>query len=402
MINRNEGNGQQELEEKEFAELLAEASLDERRLERGQRVEAVIVQVTPEWVFIDIGGKSEGYLDRKELLDSEGRLKVKVGDVISAYYLSSSNNGRLFTTRVTGGRAVKEYLEDAKRSGIPVEGLVEREVKGGLEVKIGGGLRGFCPSSLAGLRRSDDTGLLLGQRLSFKVTEYSEDGRKIVLSRKAVLEEEQRERKEALKETLREGMTVRGTVSAIRQFGAFVDIGGVEGLLPVSEVGWDRVDDIGSRLAVGQEVEVAVLRLDWEKDRISFSLKQTLPDPWQGVDERYVEGSSHIGMVTRLTDFGAFVSLEPGVEGLVHISRLSPGTRIRHPREVLAEGQQIRVRVETLDKARRRMSLSLDRIGAPGEISEEDLRGYAEAARRPAITLGEVLGSRLAGRVKKQ
>ncbi len=237
----------------------------------------------------------------------------------------------------------------------------------------------------------------MGQGLSFKVIEYSEDGRRIVLSRKAVLEEEQRDRREALKETLREGMKVRGTVRAIKQFGAFVDIGGVEGLLPASEVGWDRVDDIESLLAVGQEVEVAVLKLDWERDRIAFSLKQTLPDPWQGVEDRYPEGSSHSGVVTRLADFGAFVSLEPGVEGLVHISRLGAGTKIRHPREVLAAGQHIRVRVEGVDRPRRRISLSHDSMEA-----QDDLPGHTEAPRTPPLTLGEVLGSRLAGRAKKR
>jgi len=400
-MDHNDETMDETVEEKSFAELLAETPVDRGRLEQGQRVEAIVVHITPEWVFLDLGGKSEGYLDRKELLDEDGRLTVKEGDTIVAYYLSSRQNEKLFTTRITGGQAARNFLEDAFRSGIPVEGVVEKEVKGGFEVKVAGTLRGFCPFSLASLRRMEDPNQFVGQRLSFKVSEYGEGGRNIILSRRAILEEEQLKKKEALKGTLREGMTVRGAITAIRDFGAFVDIGGVQAMLPISEVGWDRVKDIRDRLAVGQEVEAAVLKLDWDKDRITLSLKQTLPDPWERVEERYPEGSFHAGQVARLTEFGAFVSLEAGVDGLLHISKLGVGKRIKHPREVLTEGQAIQVKVEALDKGKRRLSLSLAGPDAQDGHGEEDYREYVGTRPRAGVTFGEILKSKLAGEEEK-
>lgn len=388
--------GAEEAEGKSFAELLEERPPDQGWLKPGDKVEAVIVKLTPEWVFLDLGGKSEGYLDARELQDAEGQVTVKEGDTISAYFLSSRHNEKLFTTRIGAGEAGRAYLEDAWRNGIPVDGTVEKEVKGGFEIKIAGSVRGFCPYSQMGRARVEDPAAVIGQALSFKIMEYGEKGRNIVLSNRVLLEEERRKEKEALKASLSEGMIVTGTVVSILDFGAFVDIGGIQGLLPVSEVGWDRVADLKEVLSVGQQLEVAVIRLDPAKDRLTLSLKKTLPDPWGDVEQRYPAGSLHSGKVARLTKFGAFVTLGPGVDGLVHISKLGAGKRISHPRDVVTEGQILEVKVEAVDSGKKRLSLVPAGVEAEPKEEKEDYRRYLGKDNRPMGTLGDALKAGLA------
>lgn len=390
-------------EEESFAELLEGSLVKPARYTPGQKVEARIVKISAEWIFLDLGGKSEGYLERKELQDEEGNLTVAEGDVIQAYFLSTANQELRFTTRIAGGEAGRHYLEDAWENGIPVEGLVEKEIKGGFEIKIAGELRGFCPYSQMGLQRVANPAELVGQHLPFRITQYGEKGRNIIVSHRSILEEERRKQREALRESLQEGMTVTGTISSIRSFGAFVRVGIVEGLIPISEIGWDRVEDIHERLAVGQEVEVVAMKLDWEKDRLSFSLKQALPDPWSGVEEDFPEGSQQRGTVVRLTDFGAFVSLAAGVDGLIHISKLGAGKRINHPREVVAKGQMVEVKVEKIDKENKRLSLSLARPEKVEEEpeAEEDFTPYLKGKSSSMGTLADLLKAKPSDKKKK-
>jgi small subunit ribosomal protein S1 len=387
----------EEREEESFADLLQESSVKPVRFNPGQKVTATIVKISSEWVFIDLGGKSEGYLERKELLDDEGNLAVNEGDRIQAYFLSTDNNDLRFTTKISGGEALRHHLEEAWENGIPVEGLIEREVKGGFEIKIAGELRGFCPYSQMGLQRMGNPADRLGQHLSFRITQYGERGRNIVLSHRSILEEELQVQKEALKGSLQEGMTVSGRISSIRSFGAFVTVGALEGLIPISEIAWDRVEDVSERLEVGQEVEVVVVKLDWEKDRFSFSLKRALPDPWGSIEKEFPEGSRHHGTVVRLMDFGAFVTLTPGVDGLLHISKLGAGKRINHPREVVSKGQVVEVKVDSIDKDNKRLSLSL-----AGSDHEENRKGESDdystfLKERPDSmgTLADLLKSKL-------
>jgi small subunit ribosomal protein S1 len=355
----NKEENMEETDDKSFAELFEQSFKKPSRIEPGQKVEAVIVKITDEWIFLDLGDKSEGCLDKKELLDPDGKLTAAEGDRVSAYFLSAENNERLFTTRVSGGAAGNQYLEDAFHNRIPVEGVAEKEIKGGYEIKIAGSVRGFCPYSQLGLRRSDTPQDVIGKKLLFKITEYRDNGRSLVLSNRKVLEEERERIREELRKTLQKDMVVKGTVISLRPFGAFVDIGGIECLLPIAEVGWSRIDDLSSVLSPGQEVEVKVMELDWEKNRISVSLKAALPDPWLQLPARFPEESCHTGMVARLAPFGAFVTLAPGIDGLIHISQLGQGKRINHPREVLAEGQAIEVRVFKIDTESKRLSLAL-------------------------------------------
>jgi small subunit ribosomal protein S1 len=387
--------------EESFADLLAKSLVEAGRLEPGQKVEATVLKITGDWVFVDIGQKGEGVVDKKELLDADGQLKVAEGDRIPVYFLSSRGGEMRFTARV-GGDAGLGQLEEAWRGGIPVDGLVEKEVKGGYEVKVAG-RRAFCPYSQIALRGGSPEEYL-GKHLSFRIAQYGESGRNIVLSRRALLEEERARQKEALKATLREGMTVHGTVTRIQDFGAFIDIGGVEGLLPISEVGWGRVEDIRDRLREGQEVEVVLKAIDWERERFTFSLRETLADPWQEAARNYPEGSCHRGVVSRLAPFGAFVTLEEGVDGLLHISRLGAGRRLSHPREAVKEGEVLEVKIEQVDREARRISLSLAEVSRAAEEEAQTLetfRRQTEEAPKGMGTLGDLLKAKLEKKGKK-
>ncbi|HIJ79197.1 MAG TPA: 30S ribosomal protein S1 [Deltaproteobacteria bacterium] len=350
-----------------FADLFGKTEVVESRMEPGQKVAARVVRLGKDWIFLDLGGKSEGSIAKNEFVDDEGQLTVQEGDSVEVYFLSVKNNEKLFTTRVSGA-AAQGHLEEAFHSGIPVEGTVDKEVKGGFEVKIGGKIRAFCPYSLLDMRRVTNAEDYIGQTYSFRVTKFSENGRNIVVSRRAILEAARGELKDKLQESLKVGDTVNGVITNIRDFGAFVDIGGIEGLIPVSEIAWGHVEDINERIAEGQEVSVTVLKLDWENDRYSFSLKETMPDPWEDINRKFPEGSTHTGKVARLTDFGAFVTLAPGIDGLAHISKLGAGRRINHPREVVQMGDVIEVRIDSVDLDKKRLSLS---VPAPDKAEEK-------------------------------
>ncbi len=385
-------------EEESFAELFARSYSDPGRLEPGQKVTARILSISGDWVFIDTGRKGEGVLDRKELLDSHGNLTVAIGESVTAWFISAGGNELRFTTRLGGGAAGSSQLEDAWRGGIPVEGFVEKEIKGGYEIKVGGSVRAFCPFSQIDLRRANPEDFI-GKHFSFRITEYAEGGRNIVVSRRSLLEEERLQEKEALRESLAVGQTVRGTVTSLRDFGAFITIGGIEGLLPISEVGWGRVADIREVLTEGQEIQVVVKSLDWEKEKFSFSLKDTLPDPWEQAVLAFPEGSYVTGRIARLVNFGAFVTLGEGVDGLIPISRLGGGKRINHPRDVLKEGETLEVKVESVDRDSRRISLSpaaASRAATQAEAELVDFRKIAaEGAVRSLGSLGDLMKARL-------
>ncbi len=399
-----------ENEEQSFAELFAQSPVRQDFLKPGHKIEARIVKITGDWIFLDLGGKSEGYLDRKELADEEGNISVTEGDVITAYFLSSKHSEKLFTTRLGAGDSARDYLEEVWRSGIPVEGMVEKEIKGGFEIKLAGGMRGFCPHSQMGLSRLDKGQDYLGRNLPFRIVEFGERGRNIILSHRAILEEEKKKGEEALKATLTEGMIVAGTVVSLRDFGAFIDIGGMQGLLPVSEIGWERVTDINERLTVGQSLEVAITKLDWENNRISLSLKSTLSDPWEAVPASFPEGSVHTGKVVRLTPFGAFINLGPGIDGLLHISKLGKGKRIAHPRDVVKEGDNLEVRIDAINREQKRISLSPVETdpeeaaaGAAATDREhgDDYRAYMDKTPKSMGSFGDIMKGAL-GKKKKR
>jgi small subunit ribosomal protein S1 len=362
-------------EKKDFGQILAEfeggdAAETGKGPKVGDKVKGKIVSITDENVFVDLGGKAEGMLEAAQVRDAEGNLTVKEGDTVDATVAAIDENGNLVLRRRAGGRQggrkqqeVSAELRQAYENGLPVEGMVTGINKGGAEVQLSG-MRAFCPLSQLALRYVEDPQQFVGQRLTFKISRL-EEGRtrpNIVLSRRAILEEEAQNRAAETKEKLKIGATLTGKITSLTTYGAFVDLGGVEGMLHVSEIGYARVSHPKDVFTVGQEIEVQVIKVEPGKegrDRISLSRRSLERDPWRDVADRFPEGTELDGRVMRLETFGAFIEIAPGIEGLAHISELNAGRRIEHSREAVQLGQDVRVRVLGVDSERRRISLTL-------------------------------------------
>jgi small subunit ribosomal protein S1 len=372
-----------------------------RKLTPGEKITAIVAGISGENIFLDVGGKSEGILLAAEVTDAEGIVSVAPGDTIEVYFLQAKKSEQIFTTKIGSGSSVA-HLEEAWRNQIPVEGYVKAEIKGGFEITLSGNTRAFCPYSQMGLRRVDDAAATyLDTHMTFLISRFEENGRNLVVSARAIQEEEREQQKEKLKESLEEGQTLTATITSIRDFGAFADIGGVDGLIPVSEIGWSRVENINDHFTVGQSVNVVVKSIDWDKDRISLSYKETLADPWDTFVKNNPVGTITTGSVSRLQQFGAFVTLIEGVDGLVHISKLGDGRRLNHPREVLEVGQDIEVIIESLDEDERRISLTPSDYKAPEDKEESERQEYKKFVagnkkQEPSMgSLGELLRAKM-------
>src|SRR5687768_16999418 len=343
------------------------AAIDEtlRDFKDGDIMEGVVVKIDRDEILLDIGYKSEGVIPSKELSirhDVDPNEIVKVGDRIEALVLQKEDKeGRLILSKK---RAQYERawgrIEEVMNSGQTIKGPVIEVVKGGLILDIG--LRGFLPASLVDLRRVRDLHPFVGTELEAKIIELDRNRNNVVLSRRAFLEESQSEGRKKFLEGLQKGERRKGTVSSIVNFGAFVDLGGVDGLVHVSELSWKHVDHPQEVVAVGQEVDVEVLDVDLERERVSLSLKATQEDPWKEFERTSKAGAIIDGQVTKLVPFGAFVRVAQGIEGLVHISEISD-QHIEAPESVLSVGDQVRVKVIEVDVPRRRISLSMRQVG---------------------------------------
>jgi small subunit ribosomal protein S1 len=345
----------------EFAQLLdasPEATPAEPR--PGDKVTGTIVRMDQAETFVDIGSRSELPIATAELLDLEGKPHYEVGATITAYVVDRGGDLGL-TTALDGKDVAWKMLEEAVASGMPVEGKITGTNKGGLSVELGGGKRGFCPFSQIDLRRVEDPERFLGRTERFRILELGARGRNVVLSRRAILEAERADLAATTREHLAVGAAFTGRVTRLVPYGAFVDIGGVEGLVHISQISHARVSDPAEVLSEGQDVQVQILELQnlgrGRDERISLSIKALAQDPWPASAGSLAVGSDVVGKVARLADFGAFVELTPGVEGLVHVSELS-NRRLMHPREAVNEGDEITVRIIEVDLQRRRISLS--------------------------------------------
>src|SRR2546426_3475145 len=285
-------------------------------LEVGQVVKGRVIHIAAESIFVDVGGKGEAWIDRGELTDEEGRLRVGVGDEVEATVVSTGDEVRL-SHKLQRGAQARQALAMAASTGIPVEGKVAAVIKGGYEVTLGG-LRAFCPFSQMDVRRGETAEEYVGRVLEFRVVTYSDNGRNLVLSRRRLLEERAAEAAEETRKKILPGAVLTGTVASLADFGAFVDLGGVQGLVPLSELSHSRMSRPADRLRVGEAVTVKVLRVDQEKGRISLSLKALEGDPWAAVPGRLRERQVVQGRAVRATEFGVFVELLPGVDGLLH------------------------------------------------------------------------------------
>jgi small subunit ribosomal protein S1 len=359
-----------------------------REPKEGDVVKGKIVSLGRESAFLDIGAKSDGVLELSELRDEEGKVTVQIGDEIEARVVEIDGKAGSIVLRRSLGRGRGEEgakeIQSALDNQIPVEGTVSAINKGGLEVQVAG-MRAFCPMSQVDLRpvAQEDLAQLVGKKLQFRVTRF-EDGPRpnVVVSRRALLEAENAERAVATREKLAVGAVMRGRVVALKDFGAFVDLGGLEGLLHNSELGYDRVAHPRDVLTVGQELEVAVVRMEPDpktgRDRISLSLRALMADPWAEAAGHLREGTAHEGKVSRLEAFGAFVELAPGIEGLVHLSELDKGQRrIRHPKDAVTPGQPLRVVILGIDAERHRISLGL--ADEPSEAGAQEAGGPPSA-----------------------
>lgn len=364
----------------------------------GERVRGRIISIGPEQAFVDLGVKAEAVIDVAELTDAEGRT-ADVGDTIESVVLSRDDLTGTLALGRGQGRPVHDSagLEHAYSNQLPVEGLVSGVAKGGLEVQVAG-MRAFCPASQVDNRFVDDLEAFVGQRLSFRITKY-EGGRRpnLVLSRRALLEEEARHQAEELRARLEVGLVLKGRVTSFKDYGAFVDLGGMEGMVHVSELAYGRGTRPQDVLSPGQEVEVAVLRIEKSDnpakgERIALSIRALAADPWQGAEERYTVGTQVKGTITRLQPFGAFLEVEPGLEGLIPVSELGSGRRVSHPKEVVNPGDTVEATVLAVDVARRRLSLSLDASSHAEAADVEAYRSKAQPAKEESLgSFGQLL-----------
>jgi small subunit ribosomal protein S1 len=385
-------------DDEDFAALLAEseagATTRDRRIAPGDLVRGRVISVGATTAFVAVGGKAEAAIDLGEFRDAAtGEVSLKEGDEIEATVVDDgSRSGSIKLKRVAGrGGHVPGELEQAFANGIPVEGLVTAENKGGYEVQIGS-VRAFCPGSQIDRRRTEGR-TYVGERLQFRITKLEGGGRNVVVSRRQLLEEEAAAQAAETWERLREGAVVTGTVTSLRDFGAFVDLGGVEGLVHVSELGHGRITNPADVLQTGQQIEVQVVKLDTDargNRRVGLSLRALAPDPWTTARERFPVGATVRGQVRRLEQFGAFVELAPGLDGLVHVSRLALDRRIAHPRQVVAIGDEVDVTVVEVDPAKRRIGLSMvERARQAKEAGEAEERRDTEAfLAKPEQTTG--------------
>ncbi len=333
-------------------------------INEGEVVHGTVVRVDKDEVLVDIGYKSEGVIPVAELSIRRSvnpADEVSVGDEIDALVLTKEDTeGRLILSKKRARFELAwKNIERAAESGEPVDGRVIEVVKGGLILDLG--VRGFLPASLVDIRRVQDLAEFLGQELRCKVIELNRARNNVVLSRRAVLEEERKEQRQQILDRLQPGNVVEGQISNIVDFGAFVDLDGMDGLIHISELSWSHVNHPSEILEVGQTVQVKVLDIDRDRQRISLGLKQTQNDPWQQVLASYHENDVVEGRVTKVVTFGAFVEILPGVEGLVHISELAQH-HVENPREVVSQGQAVNVKIIEIDGERRRLSLSLKRV----------------------------------------
>lgn len=403
-------------EPESFAEMFEKSAKTEGLPQRkgpraGDKVSGKIFQLGADTAFITLEGHREAMIDLGELKDDQGILRLGVGDTVDAYVLETGAKGIILSRRLSKGAASMSRLADARISGVPVEGLVIAVNKGGLEVALGD-VRAFCPSSQVDVRPAGKLEGYVGERLTFRVMEMKD--KSVVVSRRAIVEEEMKGLAEETRKTLAVGKVLKGKVTSVRDFGAFVDLGGLEGMIPVSELSHQRVKRPDEIVSPGDLVEVEVLRMEEaqpkspdkskHKERITLSMRALQEDPFKAALAEFKEGTRAKGKVVRLQPFGAFVELKPGVDGLIHISAMSE-RRIAHPRDVLQVGQEIEVVVEKTDEAEKRIGLRLVKDGqpigegvatsAPAKANHEGAPQSDDKPRAPRAKRGQIVTGKI-------
>ena len=370
-----------------------EASFQAKHYEKGQTIEGTIVGFGHGVAFVDVGAKGEAVVDLDELKNEDGALEAKIGDRIHAVVVSTSG-GLTLSRKLARGAATDRQIADAFHAHLAVEGKVEREVKGGYEVRVGR-QRAFCPFSQIDIARAADPSAHIGRVYPFRIIDYREDGRNIVVSRRALLEQEQQERADEIRQSIVPGAVLTGRVVSVREYGAFVDLGGgIQGLLHVSDMGWSRISDAAQAVAVGDQISVKVLRVDDATQKIALGVKQLSDDPWSMVPATFAVGQVRTGRVTRIAEFGAFVELAPGIEGLAHTSTFPPTGTPRGWAKSVPVGMTAAFEILSLDAAARRMGVAL--------VPEGSTREGEAVASSSEIRAGEITpGARITGKVER-
>ena len=352
------------VDENSFAALFEQSVQGGAFVKEGEIITGTVVAINRDDVVIDIGGKSEGVIALSEFRDGNGNTDIKAGDRVEVYIESRENDDGLVTLSKEKADKAKVWQELVKayKNDELVEGTITQRVKGGLSVTIRGGVKAFLPGSQVDLRPIRNLDKLIGQTYQFKFIKFHEKRGNIVLSRRALLERERDEIKTKTLETLEEGKVVKGVIKNITEYGAFVDLGGIDGLLHITDMSWGRVNHPSEVFQVGDEVTVKVLKYNAETERVSLGLKQTQEDPWSHAEEAYPPGKRVHGKVQSITDYGAFVELEPGVEGLVHVSEMSWTKKVKHPSKLLEIGQALDCQVLEVDSKSKRISLGLKQL----------------------------------------
>ena len=357
-------------EGRSFEELYEESL---KSIHEGRVVTGEVVQIDKEFVLVDIGYKSEGQIRPSEFLTPDGRLTVEVGDKVDVMVVyKEDKEGRIILSKEKAAGAKKwDQIEDAYRAQETIRGKIISQVKGGLSVDIG--LQAFLPGSQADLRPVKDLNRLVGTEHDFKILKFERHQKNIVVSRRAALEDERKALREKTMERLKKDAVLEGIVSSITRFGIFVDLGGIDGLVHISDLSWGKVGDLSETYHVGDKVTVKMLKFDREKERISLGIKQLSPDPWLGAQDRYPVNTKITRPITRLKDFGAFVELEEGIEGLIHISEMSWTEEIKHPSQILKIGDPVEAVIIDTDIAKRRISLSIKQLVPNPQAPSESL-----------------------------
>jgi small subunit ribosomal protein S1 len=348
-------------DETEDFQTLYEESL--RTVEEGQIVKGTVIDITPDHVTVDVGYKCEGHIPIQEFLKRDRKVDVNIGDRVDVLLeRKESEEGLLILSKEKADKVnIWRDISRSCREGEVIEGEIVSKVKGGLSVDMGG-ILGFLPGSQIDLKPVRNLDALMGKRLKFKVIKFNRKRNNIVLSRRILLEEERKLLRDGTLKSIQEGSIVEGTVKSLTDYGAFIDLGGMDGLLHITDIAWGRIGHASEKLSVGDRIKVKVLHFDREKGKVSLGLKQALPDPWDSVPKKYPVGSRIKGKIINVTDYGVFVELEEGVEGLVHISELTWSKKMKHPSKIVHIGDTVEVMVLDCDPAKRRISLGMKQI----------------------------------------
>jgi small subunit ribosomal protein S1 len=386
--------------QEDFARMLEE-SFAPKFHQEGETVEGTIVAIGPEVAFVDVGGKGEATIDIAELADPDNDVKVQVGDTVRAVIVSTAGGLKL-SHKLARGAATRQRLNEAFQSALPVEGRVEKAIKGGYEVRVGG-QRAFCPISQIDTAFTADPAIHVGKAYTFRIIECKEDGKQLVVSRRALLRDEEAESAQEIRRAVVPGAVLPGRVVSVLAYGAFVDLGGgVQGLLHVSEMGWSRVENPTEVVRPGDTITVKVLRVEAEGGKISLGLKQLQADPWSTLAEKYKVGQTLTGKVTRIADFGVFVELEPGVEALAHVSAFAPTGKRDGWKTAVPPGASVAVEILSLDPERKRIGVAvLEAGGVTAEGARDAGSAASSAAPRPRDRVEIVIGARLTGKVER-